>query len=104
MAKHAILWTFRSTLLSDDWRSWQCLALTEAALIQKCVERYGRIPFDCVPVEVIEFNVPQIGWNERSTVISQLMYSPRGVKYYENTFEEENERIRLSNLKYAEKT
>lgn len=103
MPKHVILWTFRSTLLPDAWRSWECLALTKAALIEKCLDRYGRAPSDCIPVEVVEFDVPQIGWSERGIVISQLMYSPHGVKYFENTFEEEQERIRLSNLKYAEK-
>ncbi len=89
MAKHVIL------------RSWHCLALTESDLIKKCFERYGSVPFDCVPVEVIDFDVPEIGWAERRAVLSQLWYSPTGVKYFENTFEEENERIRLSNLKLA---
>ncbi len=99
--KHAFLWTFRSSARPGDWRSWGCLALTKQALLEKCVERYGRVPSDCIPVRVLEYDVPEIGWSERSTVLSQLMYCPKGVEFEELTYEQENERIRISNAAYA---
>ena len=52
------LWVYRSTLMPATWRAWACLGTSKQDLRDRCFSKYGRVPVDCVAIEVEAELVP----------------------------------------------
>lgn len=72
--RKVMLWTYKSSLMPADWRAWDCLDFSRDGLEKKCMERYGRVSIDLSPVLVHENDIPDRAFNEKSVVLSQLVY------------------------------
>lgn len=54
-----ILWTFTSTdPLLPNWYSWECMAGSEALLIDLCIAKYGRVCRFTKPCRVTPSMIP----------------------------------------------
>lgn len=55
------VWVYGSTLMSPEWAAWGCLGYSEEELKRRCIDRYGRVPVDCVVKKVKRADVPFAG-------------------------------------------
>ena len=54
-----MVWVYGSTGMPPEWRAWECLALSEAELARRCIQKYGRVPMDCVAKMAPLSSVPE---------------------------------------------